>query len=221
MFDVAEDAAGADAASCWSVTGISRTRYPTCDELDDSVEVRSSAIPACRDHQSGGRSGPPSRAARRVLQGPGELMVSRADAGLSRAETAAAAADGARPMTSPPSSVQRRGEGAYGGGFPAPAGDRQLQPSARTATWTGPAAPDRRPTRCRWRRTSRAADPPPTRRPLCRPASGVGDQALLGVEDALGGVEVGARRRCDRGAAAVGRTALFGSRCRHPVGQRH
>ena len=43
--------------------------------------------------------------------------------------TAAAAADGARPITWPPSLVQARCEGAHSGGFPgAGGGDRQLQP---------------------------------------------------------------------------------------------
>ena len=113
--------------------------------------------------------------------------------------TAAAAADGARPSTWPPSSVQARVRARMAVVFPAPAGaiascsrapevhicrTRDACPASRAVPFAAISS--------RARSTADCVDD------CSVAAAGGGDEALLGVEDALRGVEVGAGDGVDR-----------------------
>ena len=139
-----------------------------------------------------------------VVDGPGEFGQGVGwGAGL-LAELAAAAADGASPITWPPPSSPGRGQGAHGGGLPgAGGGDRQLQPGPG-----GGHRPDQSGLpgvqggavggHLQQRQIDRA---PSTARAVG--AAGGGDEALLGGQDPGGGEQLGAGDGVDGGAVGA------------------
>ena len=203
--DVAEHAAGADRGELLVVTDQPDTAAPLDDVADRGVEGEGVGHAGLVDHHQGGRRRcrPPSPAASPLAAGSVVSLarVSVVGVDLHRASTAAAAADGASPMTVPPPCGPGGGEGAHRGGLAGAGGrDRELQPGTR-----GGHLADQRGLsgvqgdavggRLQQRQVDRGVvDGVPVA------AAGGGDQALLGGEDPRRGEQVGAGDGVDRGA---------------------
>ena len=200
VFDVAQDAAGADRGELLIITDQPDTRTTIDDELDGGVEGEGVGHAGFVDDHQGGpadRCRPVGQLA--VAQGPGELGEGvGADAGLLAED---GGRGGRRGQAEHLAAVlgPGQGEGAHGGCLSgAGRGDRQLQPCPGGAHLAD---------QCRLPSIQCSA----VRRHLqqgqidrrsvdgCTVASsGGGDEALFGVEDPLRGVEVGAGDGVDR-----------------------
>ena len=135
VFDVAEDAAGADSGKLLVVTDQPDSATQPSDELDDLVEGERVSHPSLINDQQRGWTDPGHPVGQlAVLQGPGEFGERLAgDAGLFAQD---GGRGGGRRQADDLAAVlgPSAGEGAHSGGLPRPSGcDRQLQPGARTA----------------------------------------------------------------------------------------